>query len=279
MGNKSETIYFAEQSRVKGSSRSLANAVNNARKSGSIEPDSIANLSVEELADRMRWWRIWAVSALSLAGKQWIMKKAVPHVKEARSVLQVYYYNPIVWETAKELTKDSEGNEYLMAAEMCRDEASYWRKLSDWFQKPNLLLRATDALVEAIDLSPEGTSAHSLAIMENCTVTRERGYKFSWGSFTEAYENVVDLAPHVGGWDRMAAVSWYCLREAIYAGKRQETQLAVGNLMVACHHMNKYWFNYLMTEGGKWLSASAKQATNSEVSAEEKTTLLLPFKS
>src|SRR3990170_1203570 len=174
---KSREIYQVEARRVKGGKANLIAALEDARSNGEVDEAEIARLPLEELADKMRCWRIWAVTALSLANGEWSGKRAANFLREARDVIGVYYYNETVWERAKQLKTDAEGHEYQMAAEMCRDEGKYWLKVAGLLGNPVLVQRAIESFKEAIGLAETGTSAQALATLEKELAVRISGGK------------------------------------------------------------------------------------------------------
>ena len=113
-------INQAENNRVSGD---FQGAIELASVHGKLSSIEIASKLDEELHDIMRLWRIWELSILSESQKSLGGKQSARFLRDARNVVERYYYDPHAWEVAKEMKVDASGNEYQMAAEMCRDEA------------------------------------------------------------------------------------------------------------------------------------------------------------
>ena len=254
-------IYQAEAQRVSGKRKNQIVALVKARTEGSIDPKSIKTTPIEVLADRMRWWRIWEVTAQSLASGEWSGKTAAEFLFEARDVLKVYYYHPEAWKVARVLKNDAEGHEYQMAAEMCRDEGKYWLKVAGLLGNPVLVQRAIESFKEAIGLAETGTSAQALATLEKELAVRISGGKAEINKVREAYKTVAELAPRAGGWDRAAAAAWIYMKEAIWVGSARDIQMGLNGLRTTCNRLNKSWLEYPNKELLQSLMNVSRRAT------------------
>ena len=266
---KSREIYQVEARRVKGGKANLIAALEDARSNGEVDEAEIARLPLEELADKMRCWRIWAVTALSLANGEWSGKRAANFLREARHVIGVYYYNETVWERAKQLKTDAEGHEYQMAAEMCRDEGKYWLRVGAFLGNPLLIDKAIESFEETISLAETGTSAAALAMIERETAKRTKGQGVDFTQIRQAFTTVVDLSPRVGGWDRMAAVSWMYIKEAVFSGNFKDSLMGVRNLRIACNQLDKGWLQYPRNELLTGVMGISRRMTRGDVYAEQ----------
>lgn len=118
-----ESIYQAENSRVAGKLKEALKDVSDAR----IDPSTIPNLPNNELSDLIRKWRIWTVTSMGLAQKQWWTKDAIDILLSAKPIFTDYYLNPDVFRRARNFLKDNEGHDYDHNAEMMRDRGKYYQ--------------------------------------------------------------------------------------------------------------------------------------------------------
>lgn len=267
MSKESPLIYQAEAKRVKGPTKE---ALESARERGAIDPETISSLPPEELADKWRWWRIWTVTLLSLYRGEWNGQKAADYLLEARNVIKTYYCNQDAWERAKTLKTDAEGHEYQMAAEVCRDEGKYFLCAASLTGNNVFVKEAIVSFEEAISLAEKGTSAWAVAIMEKEISQKQGGQPINWEIFRKAYETIVKLAPQAGGWDRMAAVSWWYTKEALWAGKKKELQLGLENLKRASHELGINWIKkYPLQEIVSSLFTVTRRVTARGISSDQ----------
>jgi hypothetical protein len=192
-------IYRAESARVSGK---FGKALMSARENGEINPASLNTLTTDELENKMRYWRLWTVTLQSLAKRTLNGDQAAEYLMEARGVISTYYNNHIVAEVASKMRQDAEGNEYQMLAEMWRDKAQQMEILAVLTGSSPFLQRAVDCYGEAIQAAIFGSSAFSLATMEQLIAERRLGARIDFSPqapFTQAYLQVVELSPQAGG--------------------------------------------------------------------------------
>ena len=230
MSDLEGAVHQAELTRVRGDFRE---AIEQARAKGTLTREEIAGKPDGELREIMELWRVWEVSLLSVSQKQIGGKAAARFLREAREVVEQYYYDPHAWEVAKAMKTDAHGNEYQMASEMCRDEGKLHLYIYHLTLEPSQLQLAIESFDEAVNLAEQGTSAFAVATMEREMVGKEQGKPINFEVFTEAYKSAVELAPQAGGWDRLAAISWWYTRESLLAGNREGILLGATNLLKA----------------------------------------------
>lgn len=238
MGKETESIYQAEIKRVKGPKRE---ALEMAREHGRVSPETIGILPREKLVDLMRWWRIWAVTLMSLHKGEWGGGQAAEYLLEVRDVFQTYYDHPLVIRAAEEMRTDPEGHEYQMAAEMSRDKGRYCLYVASLTGNSVFLNQAAGHFDKAVREAEQGTSAWAVATMEKEVTNRRLGKGVDWETFTLAYQTAVALSPQAGGWDRMVAVSWWYVKEALLAGRREELRSGLENLEKASQERGINW--------------------------------------
>jgi len=236
MANKE--IDLAEGLRVKGE---LAAAIAICRREADLSPGQIDRIPREKLPDLMRFWRIWSIAAMGLYSRQWDGNKADRFLTEVKDVILRYCFHTRVQQEAAAMKTDSEGHEYQMQAEMYRDKGRMCLKLAELTGLTCYLDSAIRAFQSAINCAEQGTSAWAVAIMEKEITERQSGNNIDWGVFTPAYEAAVNLSPQAGGWDRMAAVSWWYTKEALIAGKKEQLQVGLENLKVASQPLGVNW--------------------------------------
>ncbi len=238
MSKESDLIYQAEMKRVMDPARE---AIENAQQNASIPLEELAHLSSEEMIDVMRLWRIWAVTLMTLHKKEWNGKRAAEYLYEAREVFRTYYYNPTVLEAASAMKTDPEGNEYQMLAEMNRDQGKFYLYAAGLTGESFLTAIACQCFEEAIKNAEEGTSAWAVATMEREIAGKKIKQEIDFDIFREAYETAVYLSPRAGGWDRMAAVSWWYVKESLWAGRKSDLELGLRNLRKASQELGINW--------------------------------------
>lgn len=116
------SIYKAEDDRVSGRLQQALEQVQDAL----IDPATISDLPNNVLSDRIREWRIFAVTTMSLAQKPWFADHARDVLLQVKPIINTYYYHPDVQRRAKTLLADNEGHRYDHWAEMRRDVGKYW---------------------------------------------------------------------------------------------------------------------------------------------------------
>lgn len=119
-GEYTEKIYQAEQLRVAGKTREATTLAKEY-----LTQTNPAHISVEELTDQARMARIFVVSSLSTARKQWIAPKVVSEMIPARDLILGFYKRPVVKERLYGVDKDNQGHTYEFLAEMHRDVYKY----------------------------------------------------------------------------------------------------------------------------------------------------------
>lgn len=164
-------IEQAESFRIRGDTSS---AINIAKAQSSITHEQIVHTPDEELFEFMQLWRIWIESLLDssqISGSN-VDSEILQSTQE---VIAVYYYDEYAWEIAKKIKSDSKGNEYQMAAEMCRDEGwlhFYMYKLT---HNPRELELAMESLDEALELATAGTHAYIVTLSDRELWQKETG--------------------------------------------------------------------------------------------------------
>lgn len=252
-------IYRAEMKRVMGSARE---AIEDARRNATLSSLEIKSLSSEELVDKMRLWRIWAVTLMSLHKKEWNGKIAVEYLFEARDLFRRYYNHPSVKEAAPQMRTDPEGNEYQMTAEMNRDKGKFYFYAAGLTGKTPFLDSAYLFFNKAVLNAEEETSAWAVATMEGEITKRKCGRKIDFKRFNKAYQIAVELSPEAGGTDRMAAVSWWCVRESLLAGRRNDLRLGLNNLRTATQELGISWIKkYPLREISSSLLGAVRRVT------------------
>lgn len=117
-----DSIYRAENLRVAGQLEKALAEVYDAR----IDPTTIPSLSDNLLSDYIRKWRVWTVTGMSLAQKQWFAKDARDTLLAIKPIFTDYYNNSDVQRRSRNYLKDNEGHDYDHWAEMLRDKGKYW---------------------------------------------------------------------------------------------------------------------------------------------------------
>lgn len=237
-GKESDLIYQTELERVKGDAQK---AVEDARENAAISPEEIKNLSSEELMNKMRLWRIWAVALMSLHKKEWDGMQAAEYLFEARDLFTTYYNHPGVKEAARAMKTDPKGHEYQMLAEMYRDKGKYYLYAAGLTGNTLFINKAINSFNEAILSAKKDTSAWAVATMEKEIAKRRKEEKIDFNIFKDAYQIAVSLSPQAGGWDRMAAVSWWYVKESLLAGKWEDLRLGLDNLQKATQELGVNW--------------------------------------
>lgn len=259
---KEKAIYLAESLRVKGQ---MAAAVAICQKEAGIPFEQISAVPREEMVELIQLWRIWTVSLSGLYKKQWNGRKAADYLLAAKGVFLKYYCNRHVQETARETRRDPQGHEYWMRAEMFRDFGKFLLHLAEISGNPEYIEHAVMVFDKAIEASEAGTSARAVATMEKEVANRQFGEKINWDVFTPAYQVAVQLSPQAGGWDRMAAVSWWYAWEALLAGKKEQLQLGLENLKDASRSLGVNWI----------IRYPLKEATSSSLGVSRRLTYAL----
>lgn len=240
--SKESSIYQTETKRVKGGKKDLLEAIKEAKYYGEIPGKRILSLSGEELAEKMRYWRIWMVAEISLSKEVWTGGKAAEYLSEAVKVFKNYYEHPRVKKEAQTLKTDPKGHEYQMAAEMARDKGKYWWRYGQLTGYKLSLDFAVWEFERAVSLAEKGTSAWALASMEKEMVKRKISGEFDFKRFQENYKVVVSLAPQAGGYDRMAVVSWWYTKEALRQVDLKEVKRGIESLQKACKELGFNWW-------------------------------------
>jgi hypothetical protein len=238
MSKEAPIVYHAEAKRVKGPQRE---ALEMARKHGRIDPKMVETLPPEELADKMRWWRIWTTTLMSLHKGEWCGEQAAKYLLEAKSVFQAYYNQETTIQTAREMKSDAEGHEYQMMAEMFRDKGRYCLCVASLIGNAGMVTQAVMYFNQATKEAEKDTSAWAVASMEEQIARRRLGRRINWKTFTLAYQTAVKLSPEAGGWDRMAAVSWCYTKEALLAGRKDNLRVGLTNLREASQKLGVNW--------------------------------------
>src|SRR4030067_170146 len=156
-----------------------------------------------------------------------------------------------------------------LAAEMCRDEGKYWLRVGAFLGNPLLIDKAIESFEETISLAETGTSAAALAMIERETAKRTKGQGVGFTHIRQAFTLVVDLSPRVGGWDRMAAVSWMYIKEAVFSGNFKDSLMGVRNLRIACNQLDKGWLQYPRNELLTGVMGISRRMTRGDVYAEQ----------
>lgn len=254
-------VYRAEEMRVSGN---LREAIALAREYAEISPEDISNIPPEVLNHLMQLWRIWTVSLMSLHKREWNGNRAAELLLQAQHVFQTFYNHPATIEAAQEMPQDSQGAEYEMRAEMCRDEGRfclYWAALTG---NSSFLKEAIECFNQAIEATREGSSARGVATMEREIARRQKGEQINWEVFSDAYRIVVDLSPQAGGWDRKAAVSWWYAKEALLAGRGANLTEGLNNLRSACQEGEVNWISrYPLRELSAFILGISRRITYS----------------
>lgn len=260
-------IYQAEMKRVMGPARE---AIEDARRNATLSSSEIKNLSSEELVVKMCLWRIWAVTSMSLHKKEWNGKVAAEYLFEARDLFRRYYNHPNVKEAAFQMRTDPEGNEHQMAAEMNRDKGKLCLYAAGLTGNSLFLDSAYFFFQKATSYAEEKTSAWAVATMEREITKRKCGIKIDFKRFSKAYQIAVDLSPEAGGADRMAAVSWWYVRESLLAGRKKDLQLGLNNLRTASQELGINWIKkYPLRETSSSLLGVARRLTVQEIPSKE----------
>ena len=266
-GKESDLIYQAELKRVMGPARE---AIEDARKNAAISPEEIESLSPKKLIDKMRFWRIWAVTLMSLHKKEWNGRRAAEYLFEARDLLKTYYAHPIVKEAAAEMKTDPEGHEYQMLAEMYRDRGKFFLYVAGLTGDAFFLSHAHWFFEKAIENAEKDTSAWAVATMEREITKRIKGKEINFNIFREAYQVAVELSPQAGGWDRMAAVSWWYVKESLLAVRMGDLRLGFDNLQTATQKLGVGWIRrYPLREISSSILGVSRGVTAWGISSDE----------
>ncbi len=244
-------IYQAETDRVAG--RYWA-SLEQGRLLGKIPLDELHQLPDVQLAAVMRAWRIWTNSLSSIYKSQWNGKNAAQPLFEARDVIQTYYYDEFSREKATQMSepfvKDENGNEYQLAAEMCRYKGKYLLNVAQLIGNNVYITLAASSFDQAIMWATESTSAWAVATMERQIVGKHpdvtpKSEPIDFDTFTYAYETAAEIGRNSGSWDRVAAISWWYAREAsLVGGRSAEFSKGISCLKEAASKLNKPWVEY-----------------------------------
>ena len=270
-------IYQAERNRASLTNPGLWQALTFAREQERISHGDLRQLSEPELEGKMKTWRIWVNSAKSLSNTAWSTGEATEFLREARGVIAMYYYHPVVWEAADKMKIDSDGHEYQMAAEMCRDEAKYWLAVGLLLGNPQIRQRAIQSLDEAVILAEKETSAGALATMEREIIKKQEGEQIDWEEFTAAYNIVLQLREKAGGCDRVAAISWEYCKQSVQTGKFKELTDGWTNLHQATAQTGASWIKYPVKELVEWGVSVSRRITRYQIPNEVKSELAEQF--
>lgn len=169
--------------------------------------------------------RVHVDSGMTMFTRETDAVKAAGHLREVRTPLEEYYLNGDVFAIAQTIKRDGD-SEYQMAAEMYRDIARYYLRLTELFGMPGLLQTALDSFDLAIENAARGSSARGLAGMER-QMAAKPFQALDIDAFTRSYETTKRVNMREGNWNRLAIASLWHAQESL---RNMRPGLAISSL-------------------------------------------------
>ncbi len=266
MSGEREELYEAEDQRAE---HQFTTSLDEARFHSWLTTTQIRTLSSDERRDKMQWWLIGIDSLLSIAKRRLTGWETANILDEAHMVIEKYLYDPVVWREAQDIQKDKEKHEFFMASEMCTHEARFHRQVALITGDKEALKLSETSFKEAIELANPESSAYAMAVMEREMLKHQTGEEFDWDIFTKAYTKGVTITANAKNYDRMAALSWWYLCEALVQGKEPAKALGWQHLKEATMVQKKDVFYYPIKQLTEWATHITQRVTSWSISAEE----------
>lgn len=153
---------------------------------------------------------------------------------------------------------------------MLRDKGRYCLCLASLTGNSTFVNQAKEYFEQAIQEANIYSSAWAVATMEMSIAQRQLGIPIDWRTFTQAYQIIDELKEHAGGWDRLAAVSWWYTKEAFIAGKRQELEQGLTKLQSATKNFKTNWIlKYPLKEIFSSLFGLSRRITTRGISQDQ----------
>lgn len=230
-------IQSAEEQRAQHDYRRAIDIAQYATRPGLLA--EFPTLSVEEQQAEMMLLRVLVSSMGSYATTHFRGSKAAQQLLEEGTIIRDYYHDRNVQSAALDMRvayglddpqHRKPPHEYIMAAEMARDEAERWMKIAKLTDNPGFIDYAIEAYNRAIHLSAQTTSVNALARMELFTAQRRRGARRDFREYTQAYDQVLQRSRRDENWDRGAASSWRYMIESLAEFRFGQTRRGYRNL-------------------------------------------------